>query len=119
MLTAAAASAKLKAHTPLGAMSEEQLSALLATLKEDAGFREKLQGAGDLDAVLILITEAGFSITMQELRDHWGQLSLSDYELELIAGGNVDCQLHGSLTNTQAAYCTSKQCPTKCDMPVC
>jgi len=100
-------------------MSDEQFKALLAKLKEDAGLREKLQGAGDLDAVLILITEAGFSITMHELRDHWGRLSLSDYELELSVGGNVDCQLHGSLTNTQAAYCTSKQCPSECDMPVC
>ena len=35
-------------------MSEEQLTALLAKLKEDAGFREKLQGAGDLDTFVAL-----------------------------------------------------------------
>ena len=34
------------------AMSEEQLSALLAKLKEDAVLREKLKGAGDLDAAV-------------------------------------------------------------------
>jgi hypothetical protein len=31
-------------------MSEEQLSALLAKLKEDTGLQEKFKGAEDLDA---------------------------------------------------------------------
>ena len=44
-------------------MSEEQLSALLAKLKEDAGLREKLQGAGDLDAVIAMAKEAGFDVS--------------------------------------------------------
>ena len=35
-------------------MSEEQLSALLAKIKEDSGLREKLQGAADLDAAVAL-----------------------------------------------------------------
>ena len=43
MLTASAVGAKLKAHTPLGAMSEEQLLALLAKLKEDAGLRRSFR----------------------------------------------------------------------------
>jgi len=63
MLTAAAASAKLKAHTPLRAMSEGQLAALLAKLKDDAGLRENLQGAGDLDAAVTLAKEAGFDVS--------------------------------------------------------
>ena len=48
---------------PNQAMSEEQLSALLAKLKDDAGLREKLQGAGDLDAAVAMAKEAGFDLT--------------------------------------------------------
>lgn len=32
-------------------------------LKEDAGLREKLQGAGDLDAAMTLAKEAGFDVS--------------------------------------------------------
>jgi hypothetical protein len=35
-------------------MSEEQLSALLAKLKEEAGLQEKLKGAADLDPALAI-----------------------------------------------------------------
>ena len=44
-------------------MSEEQLSALLAKLKEDAGLQEKLKGAADLDAAVALAKEAGFDVS--------------------------------------------------------
>jgi len=44
-------------------MSEEQLAALLATIKEDAGLREKLQGAAGLDAAVALANEAGFDVS--------------------------------------------------------
>jgi len=44
-------------------MSEEQLSALLAKLKDDAALREKLQGARDLDAAQALEKEAGFDVS--------------------------------------------------------
>ena len=44
-------------------MSEEQLTALLAKLKEDAGLQEKLKGAADLDAAVTLAKEAGFDVT--------------------------------------------------------
>ena len=57
-------------HLPLLAMSEEQLTALLAKLKDDAGLQEKLKGAADL-----LRNEA------QDI------LELSDEELEGVAGG--------------------------------
>ena len=36
-------------HLPLLVMSEEQLAALIAKLKDDEGFQEKLKGAADLD----------------------------------------------------------------------
>ena len=70
-------------------MSEEQLSALLAKLKEDAGLREKLMGASDLDAALALAKEAGFDVGKADwLRYQANQtLELNDEELEGVAGG--------------------------------
>ena len=70
-------------------MSEEQLAALLAKLKDDEGLQEKLKGAADLDAVLVIAKEAGFDISKADwLRYQANQtLELSDEELEGIAGG--------------------------------
>ena len=89
MLTAAAGAAKLEAQTPLRAMSEEQLKALLAKLKDDAGLREKLQGAADLDAFLAIAKEAGFDISKADWLRYQAQqtLELSDEELENVTGG--------------------------------
>jgi hypothetical protein len=72
-------------------MSEQQLTALLAKLKDDAGLRERLQGTADLDAALALVKEAGFDVSKAEwLRYQASQTSeLSDAELESVAGGNV------------------------------
>ena len=74
---------------PLLAMSEEQLAALLAKLKDDAGLQEKLKGAADLDAVAAIAKEAGFDISKAAwLRYQANQtLELSDEELERVAGG--------------------------------
>ena len=71
------------------AMSEEQLSALLAKLKEDAGLQEKLKGAVDLDAAVGMAQEAGFDVSKSDwLRYQARQtLELSDNELEGVAGG--------------------------------
>ena len=44
-------------------MSEEQLAALLAKLKDDAGLQKKLKGAADLDAVLTIAKGAGFDVS--------------------------------------------------------
>jgi predicted ribosomally synthesized peptide with nif11-like leader len=70
-------------------MSEEQLSALLAKLDEDAGFREKLQGAADLDAAVELAKESGFDVSKADWLKHQARqtLELSDEELEKVAGG--------------------------------
>ena len=70
-------------------MSEEQLAALLAKLKEDAGLQEKLKGAADLDAVVALAKEAGFDVSKADwLRYQEKQtLELSDEELEAVSGG--------------------------------
>ena len=91
MLTAAAGSAKLKARSSPKQMSEEQLAALLAKLKDDAGLQEKLQGAADLDAFLAIAKEAGFSFSKADWLKYQAQqtLELSDEELEGVAGGLV------------------------------
>ncbi len=74
---------------PLLEMSEEQLAALLAKLKDDAGLQEKLKGAADLDAELAIAKDAGFDVSKAAwLRYQANQtLELSDEELEGIAGG--------------------------------
>jgi len=70
-------------------MSEEQLTALLAKLRDDAGLQEKLKAAADLDAVLAIAKDAGFDVSKAAwLRYQAKQtLELSDEELEGIAGG--------------------------------
>ena len=70
-------------------MSEEQLAALLAKLKEDAGLQEKLKGAADLDAVLAIAKEAGFDVSKAAWLRYQAQqtIELSDEELEGVAGG--------------------------------
>ena len=89
MLTAAAGSAKLKARSSPKQMSEEQLAALLAKLKDDAGLQEKLQGAADLDAAVAVAKEAGFDVSKADLLEYQAQqtLELSDEDLEKVAGG--------------------------------
>ena len=90
-------------HLPLLAMSEEQLAALLAKLKDDAGLQEKLKGAADLDAALAIAKDAGFDVSKAAwLRYQATQtLELSDEELEGVAGGQgcgwVSGQSCGSL----------------------
>jgi predicted ribosomally synthesized peptide with nif11-like leader len=73
---------------PLLAMSEEQLAALLAKVKDDAGLQEKLKGAADLDAAVAMAKEAGFDVSKADwLRYQAKQtLELNDEELEGVAG---------------------------------
>jgi predicted ribosomally synthesized peptide with nif11-like leader len=70
-------------------MSEEQLSAMLARLKEDAGLQEKLKGAADLDAAVEVEKDAGFDVSKADWLRHQAKqtLELSNEELEGVAGG--------------------------------
>jgi predicted ribosomally synthesized peptide with nif11-like leader len=72
-------------------MSEEQLAALLAKLKDDEGLQEKLKGAADLDAVLAIAKDAGFVISKAVWLKFQAQqtIELSDEELENVAGGKT------------------------------
>ena len=87
---------------PLLEMSEEQLAALLAKLKDDTGLQEKLKGAADLDAVLAIAKDAGFDVSKAAwLRYQANQtLELSDEELEGVAGG-IDINNCGDTFNLE------------------
>ena len=75
-------------------MSEEQLSALLARIKEDAGLQEKLKVAADLDAAVALAKEAGFDVSKADWLRHQAQqtIEMSDEDLEGVAGGMTGCR---------------------------
>ena len=67
-------------------MSEGQLKALLAKLKEDASLREKVQRATSSDNVVSIAHEEGFEIALDETLTMLAELS--DFDLENVAGGN-------------------------------
>ena len=73
-------------------MSQEQLAALLAKIKEDNGLQEKLKGAADLDAAVALAKEAGFDVSKADWLKYQAQqtLELSNEELEGVAGGGKE-----------------------------
>ena len=74
-------------------MSEEQLAALLAKLNDDAGLREKLKDAADLDDAVAMAQEAGFDVSKADWLKYQASktLELSDEELEEVAGGCFQC----------------------------
>ena len=90
-------------------MSEEQLTALLAKLKEDAGLQEKLKGAGDLDAAVAMAKEAGFDVNKADWLRYQAQqaLELSDEELEGLAGGGTNSADLGWCKTFNAPYVCS------------
>jgi hypothetical protein len=69
-------------------MSEEQLTAFLASLKANMGLQEKLKGAADLDAAVAMAKEAGFDVSKADWLRHQAKLTLelSDEELEGVSG---------------------------------
>jgi predicted ribosomally synthesized peptide with nif11-like leader len=85
----AGAGLRMEEYLPYQAMSEEQLAALLAKLKDDAALREQLQAAADLDAAVALAKEAGFDVSKADWLKYQAKqnLELSDEELEEMAGG--------------------------------
>ena len=73
-------------HTPsTQAMSEEQLSAFMESVKADVGLQARLKAAEDSDAVVAIAKEAGFVITAEESAR--AQAEVSEDELEGVAGG--------------------------------
>ena len=73
-------------------MSEEQLKAFLEKVQGDTSLQEKLKAAADVDAVAAIAKEAGFSVSVDDLK--MAQSELSEEELENVAGGvetNSNC----------------------------
>ena len=70
-------------------MSEEQLAALLAKLKDDAGLQETLKGVADPDAAVALAKEAGIDVSKADWLMYQASQTpeLSDKELEDVRGG--------------------------------
>jgi predicted ribosomally synthesized peptide with nif11-like leader len=98
-------------HLPLLAMSEEQLAALLAKLKDDAGLQEKLKGAADLDAAVAMVQEAGFDVNKADWLKYQAKIAeveLSDEDLEGVAGGGL---LFGNISKScvvvECCYCSN------------
>ena len=69
-------------------MSEEQLKAFLEKVKADTSLQDKLKAAADLDAVAAIATEAGFSISADDL-EKAQRNKPTEEELEGVAGGKI------------------------------
>ena len=72
-------------------MSEEQLKAFIAKVKDDHSIQEKLQAARSIDDVLVIAKEHGHEITADRITD------LSDEELGRVAGGYGETLWKGGL----------------------
>ena len=71
-------------------MSENQLELLLQRLKSDSSLRNQFSSTTEPDALLELLEREGFTLTLNDLG--LARQSLTDQELEALAGGNSgDC----------------------------
>lgn len=100
MLTGCGRLAKKTIGNAFPLMSEEQLTALLAKLKQDAGLRERLKSAADLDAAVKIAKGAGFDVSNDDWLSYQAmQTELNDEELEKLAGGGESKSTCGNKTN--------------------
>ncbi|WP_074159268.1 Nif11-like leader peptide family natural product precursor [Synechococcus sp. MIT S9509] len=81
-------------------MSEEQLKAFIEKVQGDDNLQAKLKAAADVDTVLAIAKDAGFSISADDLKR--AQSDLSEEELEGAAGGN--CQRCNHKSACSATY---------------
>ena len=87
-------------------MSEEQLKAFLEKVKADTSLQEKLKAATDNDAVAAIAKDAGFMISIDDLKN--AQVTeLSDDELENVAGGAANTYPE---TGKPTGWCERKYC---------
>ena len=83
-------------------MSEEQLKAFLEKVKGDTSLQEKLEAAGDADAVLAIAKAAGFRISTDDFKKAQSEISAED--LEGVAGG------FDTRNNTGCIWCFTDKC---------
>jgi predicted ribosomally synthesized peptide with nif11-like leader len=83
-------------------MSAEQLSALLADLKDNETLRDQLKGATDLDSAQAIVNRAGFDVSKEEWLAYQAQQTseLNDTELDKVAGGFININLNFNLDGT-------------------
>ena len=67
-------------------MSEEQLKAFIAKVKDDTSIQEKLKAAKSPEDVVGVAKEHGHEFTTDKLTE-----TLTDEELEGVAGGYIGC----------------------------
>ena len=67
-------------------MSEEQLKAFWEVIESDPELQQKLSGVTDLDAVVEIAKDAGFTFSTEELQKAQAE-RLEDEELRGAAGG--------------------------------
>ena len=67
-------------------MSEEQLKAFWEVIESDPELQQKLSGVTDLDAVVEIAKDAGFTFSTEELQKAQAERS-EDEELRGAAGG--------------------------------
>ena len=92
-------------------MSLEQLKAFLEKFKGDISLQEKLIAAANAnanaDAVLAIAKEAGFVITIEDIKSMESAEELSDEELEGVAGGLPSRNIAGCASD---CYMSSSFC---------
>jgi predicted ribosomally synthesized peptide with nif11-like leader len=65
-------------------MSDDQLKGFLGAVKADTELQEKLKAANDPDEAVAIAKDAGFAISVDDLKQ---RQEASDAELENLAGG--------------------------------
>ena len=68
-------------------MTDEQLKFFLEAAKADPILQEKLKGAADQQAVVVIAKEAGFVISVEAMHSLSTAKELSDEDLADVAGG--------------------------------
>ena len=86
-------------------MSEEQLKAFLEKVKSDTSLQDKLMAATDADAVAGIAKEAGFIVSVDDLKR--AESEVSDDELEAAAGGGANTQTVACQTCVMSNPCNT------------
>ncbi|MDP6851852.1 MAG: Nif11-like leader peptide family natural product precursor [Prochlorococcus sp.] len=71
-------------------MSEEQLKAFIAKVKQDTTLQGKPKAASDGNSAIAIANEAGFPITAEDIDSHSTELSTK--ELESAVGGGKSAE---------------------------
>jgi len=89
-------------------MSQEQLAALLTSLKDDIELQVKFKGAQDVDAALEIAKNAGFDVNKADLESLENATELSDEELEGVTGGWVGLAIAGGVVLATMLICPKR-----------